>query len=78
VFGFRNKPTGSVHAELFSVILPGMKESKPVDSRGEKRPYSSPAVTKLTPEQAADNVKDRTNCSEQEAKEFVESLREQY
>jgi hypothetical protein len=56
-----------------------MKESKPVDSHGKKRPYSSPAVTKLTTQQAEDIVKDRTNCSEQEAGEFVESLRrEQY
>jgi hypothetical protein len=42
-----------------------------------KTPYSPPAVTKLTPDQAKKLVADRKNCSEEEAAEFLESLRQQ-
>jgi len=43
----------------------------------KKKPYSPPAVTKLTPEQAKQLVADRKNCSEEEAAAFLESLRQQ-
>jgi hypothetical protein len=42
-----------------------------------KKPYSPPVVTKLTPEQAKALVMDRKNYSEEEAAEFVKSLRRQ-
>jgi hypothetical protein len=45
------------------------------DSKGKKKPYSPPAVTKLTLEQAKQFVADRTNCSDQEAADILESLR---
>jgi hypothetical protein len=45
------------------------------DSEGEKKSYSPPTVTKLTPEQARQFVKGRTNCSDQEAADFLESMR---
>jgi len=47
------------------------------DSKNKKKPYSPPAVTKLTPEQAKQLVADRKNCSEEEAAEFLQSLRKQ-
>lgn len=43
----------------------------------KKKPYSSPKSTKLTLEQAKKVVADRTNCSEEEAADFLESLRQQ-
>lgn len=43
----------------------------------KKKPYSSPEVTNLTPEQAKQLVADRKNCSEKEAAAFLESLRQQ-
>jgi hypothetical protein len=46
-----------------------------LDSEGKKKPYCPPAVTKLTREQAKQFVADRTNCSDQEAADFLESLR---
>ena len=51
-----------------------MKEKTP-NSETQKRPYSPPKLTKVTPEQAEQMVKDRTNCSDSEAKQFMESLR---
>ena len=42
----------------------------------KKRPYSTPALTKLTKEQAIELIADRKNCSEKEAAEFLESLHE--
>ena len=42
-----------------------------------KKPYSPPTLTKLTPEQAQKLVADRTNCSEEEASDFLKSLRKQ-
>jgi hypothetical protein len=43
----------------------------------KKKPYSAPSLTKLTPEQAKKLVADRTNCSEEEAADFLKSLRKQ-
>jgi uncharacterized Zn finger protein len=40
-----------------------------------KKPYSPPAVTKLTPQQAKNLVVERKNYSEEEAAEFLKSLR---
>jgi hypothetical protein len=37
----------------------------------EKKPYSPPILTKLTPEQARKLVADRKYCSEEEAAEFL-------
>ena len=45
------------------------------DSKGNKKPYAPPTVTKLPPEQAKQFVADRTNCSDQEAADILESLR---
>jgi hypothetical protein len=42
-----------------------------------KKPYSSPTVKKLTPEQAKKLVADRNNCSEEEAADFLNALRKQ-
>ena len=42
-----------------------------------KKPYPSPTVTKLTPEQAKKLVADRNNCSEEEAADFLNTLRKQ-
>jgi hypothetical protein len=44
-------------------------------SKSKKKPYSPPTVTKLTPEQARQFVVDRLNCSDQEAVDFLKSLR---
>jgi hypothetical protein len=41
----------------------------------KKKPYSPPTLTKLTPEQAKKFAADRNNCSEEEAAEFLKSLR---
>jgi hypothetical protein len=41
----------------------------------KKKPYSPPALRNLTPEQAKKIIADRKNCSEEEAGEFLESLR---
>ena len=43
----------------------------------KKKPYSPPALTELTQEQAIKLVAKRKNCSEEEAAEFLESLRKQ-
>ncbi len=48
------------------------------DSKGKKRPYSPPVVTKLTSEQAKQFIAHRATCSDQEAAHFVESLRRQH
>jgi hypothetical protein len=42
-----------------------------------KKPYSSPTVTKLTPEQAKKLVADRNNYSEKETADFLNSLQKQ-
>jgi len=47
------------------------------DSEGTKKPYSPPTLTKLTPEQARHFVAHRTNCSDQEAQDALESLRQE-
>jgi hypothetical protein len=47
-----------------------------VDSKDKrKKSYSSPAVTELTREQAIKLVADRKHCSEEEAANFLDSLR---
>jgi hypothetical protein len=43
-----------------------------------KETYSPPSVKRLTPEQARKFVVDRANCSEQEAEDFLESLRREW
>ena len=43
----------------------------------KKKPYSPPTLRKLTPEQAKRPIADRKNCSEEEAAEFLKSLRRQ-
>jgi hypothetical protein len=43
----------------------------------EKKPYSAPTQTKLTPEQAKKLVANRKNCSEEGAAEFLMSLSQQ-
>ncbi len=43
----------------------------------KKKPYFPPSVTKLTPNQAKKVVVDRTHSSDEEAEDFVESLRQQ-
>jgi hypothetical protein len=43
----------------------------------KKKPYSTPALTDLTPEQAKKLVADRKKCSEEEAAAFLKSLRQQ-
>ena len=48
-----------------------------MQSHRARKPYSPPAATKLTPEQAIKFVMDRTKCSEQEAKDLLESLRKE-
>jgi hypothetical protein len=45
------------------------------DSEGKKKPYAPPTVTRLPPERAKQFVADRTNCSDQEAADILESLR---
>jgi hypothetical protein len=47
------------------------------DSESKKKPYSAPRVTKLTPERAKQFVADHTNCSDQEATDWLESLRKE-
>lgn len=41
----------------------------------EKKPYSPPKLTKLTAVQVTQFVMDRTDCSNQEAEDFLDSLR---
>lgn len=49
-----------------------------MDSKDKKKkPYSSPTLTRLTPEQAKKLVADRKHCSEDEAADFLKSLRRQ-
>ena len=47
---------------------PGSKDKK-------KKPYLSPTLTKLTPEQAKRLVAERTHRNDQQAAEFLESQR---
>jgi len=42
-----------------------------------KKPYSTPTLSKLTPEQAKKVVADRKKCSEEEGAELLKSLRKQ-
>jgi hypothetical protein len=44
------------------------------DPKNKKR-YSPPVLTELTPEQAKNLVVDRKNCNAEEAAEFLKSLR---
>jgi hypothetical protein len=43
----------------------------------KKKLYSAPSLTKLTPEQARKLVANRRDCSEEEAADFLKSLRQQ-
>ena len=47
------------------------------DSDAKKQPYCSPAVAKLTVEQAVQFVSEHTDHSEQQAIELLESLRQE-
>jgi hypothetical protein len=47
------------------------------DPDRKKTPYSSPSMSKLSLEQAKEFVSRRANCSEQEAADFLESLRQE-
>ncbi len=42
-----------------------------------KKPYPSPTVKTLTPEQAKKLIADHNNCSEEEAADFLNTLRKQ-
>lgn len=44
------------------------------DSKGKKKPYFPPTITKMTPEQARQFIAARVRCSDQEAAHFLESL----
>jgi hypothetical protein len=44
------------------------------NSEKQKRPYFPPKLKEITQEQAEQLVKDRTNCSDSEAEDIVESL----
>jgi hypothetical protein len=46
------------------------------DSKGKKKPYLSPILKKLTLERAKKFVADRTDRNDQEAAEFLKSLRQ--
>lgn len=75
-FGICNKNTGVAKANWNYGKLPvRVHEIIKSDSKGKKKPYSTPTVTKLTPEQAKQFVVERTNCSDQEAADVLESLR---
>jgi hypothetical protein len=76
VFGIRNRTTRVAQGELelWHTKVKVYKIMKP-DSKAKKKPYSPPTVAKLTPEQAKQFVAHRTNCSDQEAADFLESLR---
>jgi hypothetical protein len=76
MFGFRNKidwirRTGMGSSETAE------KEQDRMQSHHARKPYSPPAATKLTPEQAIKFVMDRTKCTEKEAKDLLESLRKE-
>jgi hypothetical protein len=43
----------------------------------KKRPYSPPSLTTLTLEQAKELVADRRKCGEEEAHDFLKSVRQQ-
>jgi hypothetical protein len=45
------------------------------DSERNKKPYSSPTLTKLTVEQARRFVTDHANCSDPETMKLLEALR---
>jgi len=45
------------------------------DSKGNKKPYSRLAATKVTLEQAKQFAVERSNCSDLEATDLLESLR---
>ncbi len=40
----------------------------------EKRPYLAPKATKVDPDQAEEILRDRTKCTDSEAKTILESL----
>jgi hypothetical protein len=62
-------------AEDMAVIYGNKKIMESKDRN--KEPFSRPTLTKLTPEQAKRLVVECNNCSEEEAAEFLESLRKQ-
>lgn len=51
----------------------GMKDR----AESRKKKYSPPTITKLTQQQAIKLVMDRMKCTEQEAKDLLESLRKE-
>jgi hypothetical protein len=50
-------------------------KDRSANSAKQKRPYFPPKLAEVSPEQAEEFLKDRTNCSDSEAKNIVESLR---
>jgi hypothetical protein len=47
------------------------------ESKPRKKVYSAPTLTKLAEDEAKKFVTDRTNCSDEEAQDILESLREE-
>ncbi|HZZ16983.1 MAG TPA: hypothetical protein VFE08_13590 [Candidatus Sulfotelmatobacter sp.] len=47
------------------------------ESKPRKKEYCSPTLTKLAEDEAKKFVTDRTNCSDEEAQDVLESLREE-
>ena len=76
MFGFRNKLDWIGRSGVGSCETT-VKEQERMQSHRARKPYSPPAATKLTPEQAIKLVMDRTKCTEQEAKDLLESLRQE-
>jgi hypothetical protein len=59
---------------VFDEILFDMNDRKVKAEKHNNRPYSPPELTEVTPKQAEEIVKARTNFSDSEAKKIVESL----
>lgn len=47
------------------------------DSRTELKKYFSPTATQVTKEQATKFIMDRQKCTQEQAKSFMDSLKEQ-
>ena len=76
MFGFRNELDWIGRSAVGSCETT-IKELERMQSDRARKPYVPPAATKQTPEQAIKFVMDRTKCSEQEAKDLLESLRKE-
>jgi hypothetical protein len=76
MFGFRNKVDWIGRSGMESCETT-VREQERMQSHRARKPYPPPAATKLTPQQAIKFVMDRTKCTEQEAKDLLESLRKE-